>query len=251
MAAVSKKEKTKEPKAIKVTKAPKAKKIDGAKIEYPVLSADGKKAGTVTLDPTVFGVKTKKNLVHQVVRWQRAKKRAGTHSTQTRAEMSGGGKKPWKQKGTGNARAGSNTSPLWVGGGIAHGPKPRSYEFRMNRKEKAIALAGVLSERCKTEKLYILESFGLNKFNTKAANTVLKNIGVGANENTMVVLATDDVFSIRSLRNIDRVEIFEPMGVNLFSVLKAKNLVVSKAVLADLETRIKKQLGAAEVTGAN
>lgn len=242
--AADKKESAAKKSAAKGTTARKAKAaVAAATIDYPVLSADGKKSGTVALDATVFGVKAKKNLIHQVVRWQRAKKRAGTHSTLTRATMSGGGKKPWKQKGTGNARAGSNTSPLWVGGGIAHGPKPRSYEFRMNKKEKAIALAGALSDRCKNEKLYILESFGLNKFSTKAATTVLKNIGVGANENTMVVLATDDGFSIRSLRNIDRVEIFEPMGVNLFSLLKAKNLVVSKAVLTDLETRVKKQLG--------
>lgn len=171
------------------------------------------------------------HLLHQVVRWQRAKKRAGTHSTQTRAEMTGGGKKPWKQKGTGNARAGSNTSPLWVGGGIAHGPKPRSYEFSMNKKERSKALRLALESRRTEGKLYVMKGLKLSGFKTKEALKALAGINIPSREKTLLVIEAADLTVEKSFGNIEGVKVVRLTGLNVYDVVTSKHVVMTEEAL--------------------
>lgn len=205
--------------------------------EITLRDAKGKEIGTKAVSSDVFSTKAPKHLFHQVVRWQRAKWRAGTHSTQTRAEMSGGGKKPWKQKGTGNARAGSNTSSIWVGGGIAHGPKPRDYEFRLNKQERRRAIIGALSARNSENRLLLVDNFGLKETKTKDALKVLEAIGIKTRERTLVVLTAGDDVTARSLRNIERVTVIPAAGLNVYDILNAKNVVIVGDALAEVEKR--------------
>ena len=145
-------------------------------VELNVVDKAGKKVSSRQVDSGLVGKQVKTAVLHQTVRWQRSKKRAGTHSTLTRAQVSGGGVKPWKQKGTGRARAGSNTSPLWVGGGIAHGPKPRSYEFRMNKKERRAALCGAISTRQSESRLFIVDAMNFEQAKTKQAVELINRL---------------------------------------------------------------------------
>ncbi len=209
-----------------------------AKTELPLFDAAGKSLGSLPVSANTFGRRVGQHLLHQVVRWQRAKKRAGTHSTKTRAEMSGGGTKPWKQKGTGRARAGSNTSSIWVGGGIAHGPKPRDYDFRMNKQERRLALVGAISARRAEGKLLVVKSFDLKAIKTKDAAAVLTALGVELGRRVLVVLPPNCETEAKSLRNIERVSITTPAGLNVYDVLVNKYLVVVEGALADIETRL-------------
>ncbi len=177
------------------------------------------------------------HLIHQVVRWQRAKKRAGTHSTQTRAEMTGGGKKPWKQKGTGNARAGSNTSSIWVGGGIAHGPKPRDYEFRLNKKERVKALQTVVRARKQEGKLFVIKGFEFSGFKTKEAIAELKKLTVAPKEKTLVVIPEADLKVEKSFANIAGVKVVRLSGLNVYDVVNSKNVVMTEAALSQFEAK--------------
>ncbi|MBL7661938.1 50S ribosomal protein L4 [bacterium] len=198
-----------------------------------VVDAKGGKVGTKDLSADWFGQTVKGQLLHEVVRYQRAKQRAGTHSTLTRAEMSGGGRKPFKQKGTGSARAGSNTSPLWTGGGAAHGPKPRSYEFSLNKKEKKQALQSALSARQAEGCVIAVDSFATDNIKTKTAVDVLKKLGISPRSKTLVVIAASETATQKSLRNIDGVKIVRPEGINVYDVLDAKQvLFVGKALEA-------------------
>ena len=205
--------------------------------ELTLLDAKGKEVGKKAVSADVFGAKAPKHLYHQVVRWQRAKRRAGTHSTQTRAEMSGGGKKPWKQKGTGNARAGSNTSPLWVGGGIAHGPKPRDYEFRLNKQERKKALAGALTERQTEGRLLLISDLGLTEVKTKVAVEALAKLGIPRGEKVLVIVPDTDETTMKSVRNIQGVKALSPGGLNVFDILHHKYLVIVENALSDVEAR--------------
>ncbi|MFN8390890.1 MAG: 50S ribosomal protein L4 [Bdellovibrionota bacterium] len=216
------------------TKADKKSVKEG---ELALVDSSGKEIGTKAVSSEVFA-KSPKHIMHQVVRWQRAKRRAGTHSTQTRAEMSGGGKKPWKQKGTGNARAGSNTSPLWVGGGIAHGPKPRDYEFRLNKQERKRALSGALSARKEEGRLFLVSDFGLKGVKTKDAQKVLSSLGIEKGESALVVLSDINGTEAKSLRNIDRVNVLIPAGLNTYDVLRNKFLVITEEALSQVEQRL-------------
>lgn len=195
-------------------------------IQAKVLGAKGKEVGTVALSEAVFGVKPNDALLYQCARWQRNKARAGTHAVQTRALMTGGGIKPWKQKGTGRARAGSNTSPLWVGGGIAHGPKPRSYEFGLNKKERQAALKSALSARASEGRITIAEEASFSSGRTKDAALVLSKAGVKTGEPTLVVLQRSDEKAWKSLRNISGVTLVEPQGLNVFDVLYSRRVVL-------------------------
>jgi large subunit ribosomal protein L4 len=192
-------------------------------VELPVRDSAGKEIGKRLVSGSILAVKTNPGVVHQAVRLQQNRKRAGTAAVQTRAEMTGGGRKPWKQKGTGNARAGSNTSPLWVGGGIAHGPKPRSYDFRMNRKEKRAALKAALTDRFNNSKLLVVESLGLEKISTKAGVAALKRLG--AEGKSLVVLSDLSGNEARSLRNISGVKLVNPAGLNVYDVVNADTVV--------------------------
>lgn len=192
-----------------------------------VVKADGKKAGSVELPADLFDVKTNIPLIHQVVVAQRAAARQGTHSTKRRGEVSGAGRKPFKQKGTGNARQGSIRAPHMTGGGIVHGPKPRGYAQRTPKKMIAAALLGALSDRARGERLHIVESFGIEGApSTKAAASVLN--GLGATKNVLVVIDRDDDLSVLSVRNLAFANVLTFDQLNAYDVLVSDDIVFTK-----------------------
>lgn len=193
-----------------------------------VLKADGKKAGSVELPAALFDVKTNIPLIHQVVVAQRAAARQGTHSTKRRGEVSGAGRKPFKQKGTGNARQGSIRAPHMTGGGIVHGPKPRDYAQRTPKKMIAAALLGALSDRARGERLHVVESFGIEgKPSTKAAAAVLSSLS--ATKNVLVVVVRGDEETVKSVRNLAYVHVLSFDQLNAYDVLVSDDIVFTKA----------------------
>ena len=193
-----------------------------------VRGADGKKAGSVELPATVFDVKTNIPLIHQVVVAQRAAARQGTHSTKRRGEVSGAGRKPFKQKGTGNARQGSIRAPHMTGGGIVHGPKPRDYSQRTPKKMIAAALLGALSDRARGQRIQIVETFGIEGApSTKTAAAFLSKIA-GKNR-VLVVIERDDEITIRSTRNLSYVHLLSYDQLNAYDVLVSDDIVFTKA----------------------
>lgn len=206
-------------------------------VKLDILDSKGKKVGVQEVQWLTTDAKGADHLLYQMVRWQRAKKRSGTHAAKTRAEVSGGGAKPWRQKGTGRARAGSNTSPLWVGGGVAHGPKPHSYEFAMNKKERRKALVVALSERQQENCLLVVEEHGLSQIKTKQAATLLRNLGIAAGTKTLLILPEGDEIGTKSLRNLEGVKILNPQGLNVYDVLNARYVVLTKETLASVTAR--------------
>jgi len=193
-----------------------------------VTSADGKKAGSVELPAALFDVKTNIPLIHQVVVAQRAAARQGTHSTKRRGEVSGAGRKPFKQKGTGNARQGSIRAPHMTGGGIVHGPKPRDYSQRTPKKMIAAALLGALSDRARGDRLHIVDSFGIEGTpSTKAAASFLAD--AGATKNVLVVIERADEVTIKSVRNLAYVHVLTFDQLNAYDVLVSDDIVFTKA----------------------
>ena len=193
-----------------------------------VVTTDGKKAGSVNLPAALFDVKTNIPLIHQVVVAQRAAARQGTHSTKRRGEVSGAGRKPFKQKGTGNARQGSIRAPHMTGGGIVHGPKPRDYGQRTPKKMIAAALAGALSDRARGQRLHIVDSFGIEGApSTKAAAAVLS--GLGAVKNVLVVIDRTDELSVLSVRNLAYVHVLTFDQLNAYDVLVSDDIVFTKS----------------------
>lgn len=193
-----------------------------------VVKADGKKAGSVELPAALFDVKTNIPLIHQVVVAQRAAARQGTHSTKRRGEVSGAGRKPFKQKGTGNARQGSIRAPHMTGGGIVHGPKPRDYSQRTPKKMIAAALLGALSDRARGDRLHIVDTFGIEGApSTKAAAAVLASLA--PTKNVLVVITRDDELSILSVRNLAYVHVLYSDQLNAYDVLVSDDIVFTKA----------------------
>ena len=193
-----------------------------------VVKADGTAAGSVQLPADLFDVKTNIPLIHQVVVAQLAAARQGTHSTKRRGEVSGAGRKPFKQKGTGNARQGSIRAPHMTGGGIVHGPKPRDYSQRTPKKMIAAALLGALSDRARGERLHVVESFGIEGAPaTKAAAAVLKSLG--ATKNVLVVVDREDDLSVLSVRNLAYVHVLPFDQLNAYDVLVSDDIVFTKA----------------------
>jgi len=193
-----------------------------------VVKADGKKAGSVELPAALFDVKTNIPLIHQVVVAQLAAARQGTHSTKRRGEVSGAGRKPFKQKGTGNARQGSIRAPHMTGGGIVHGPKPRDYSQRTPKKMIAAALLGALSDRARGERLHVVESFAIEGApSTKAAVAVLN--ALGAVKNVLVVVDRTDDISVLSVRNIPFAHVLPSDQLNAYDVLVSDDIVFTKA----------------------
>lgn len=207
-----------------------------AALKHKVMNSDGKEVGTIDLDPEVFGVEGYEDLVHMAVRWQRSAKRAGTHSTLTKGMMKGGNRKPWKQKGTGRARQGSNTSPLWVGGGTAHGPHPHSYRFRFDKRSRREALAAVLSDKVRNGKLVVLDKLAAPA-KTKEMAAVLRNIGVSRGAVIVTPEVNDGV--VRSSRNIPRVKTLPVCGVNVYDLVNAGFLVGTRESIEGLTKRVK------------
>jgi len=210
------------------------------KANAKIYDAAGKEKGSVALTPAVFQAQVKAELVHGTVRWQRAKRRAGTHDVLTRSEMKGGGKKPFKQKGTGNARAGSIISPLWVGGAIVHGPTPRSYEFRMSKKMRQGALRSALSAKASEGTFCVLESVAGATGKTKDAVALLKSVGVYGTKTLVIVpnVESDEKAKfVLGLRNIENVTVVPVAGVNVYDLVNSANVVCVQAALAELEAR--------------
>lgn len=193
-----------------------------------VHGVDGKTAGTVELPAALFDVKTNIPLIHQVVVAQLAAARQGTHSTKRRGEVSGAGRKPFKQKGTGNARQGSIRAPHMTGGGIVHGPKPRNYSQRTPKKMIAAALLGALSDRARGGRLHIIDSFGIEGApSTKAAVTVLS--ALAPTKNVLVVINRDDELATKSVRNLAYVHVLTFDQLNAYDVLVSDDIVFTKA----------------------
>lgn len=193
-------------------------------------TADGKRAGDVKLNPDIFGIEPRSDVMHQVVTAQLAAARAGTHSTKTRAEVRGGGRKPWRQKGLGRARQGSIRSPQWVGGGVAHGPKPRDYSQRTPKKMKRLALRSALSARAAEGQIKVVETFEVwDEPKTKNAAALLDAMGVSGK---ILLLAEDhERVAIRSFRNIDGVIASNLGQANTYDVLWAETVIMSKGTL--------------------
>jgi large subunit ribosomal protein L4 len=193
-----------------------------------VVKADGKKAGSIELPADLFDVKTNIPLIHQVVVAQLAAARQGTHSTKRRGEVSGAGRKPFKQKGTGNARQGSIRAPQMTGGGIVHGPKPRDYSQRTPKKMIAAALLGALSDRARGDRLHVVDSFGIDGApSTKAAAAVLAELT--AIRNVLVVIEHDDAITLKSVRNLRYVHVISFDQLNAYDVLVSDDIVFTKA----------------------
>lgn len=199
-----------------------------------VKTAAGKAAGNVDLDDETFGIEPNVPVMHQVVTAQLAARRAGTHSTKTRAEVRGGGAKPWKQKGTGRARAGSSRSPIWVGGGIAHGPRPRNYAERTNKKMIKLALRSALSDRCADDKIVVVDDWNFEQPSTKEAKAALSALGVEGR--ALVVLAGDDENAARSFRNLPEVHLLKAGQLNAYDVLVSDYVVFAKNSLPTAST---------------
>ena len=197
-----------------------------------VYNIEGKEVGSIELNDAVFGVEVNEHLVHMAVVNQLANNRQGTQSAKTRSEVSGGGRKPWRQKGTGHARQGSTRSPQWTGGGVVFAPVPRDYSFKMNKKEKRIALLSALSSKVADNKIVVLDAFNLDEVKTKKFAEVMSNLKV---DKALVVIEGENKNVVLSGRNIPTVKVSATNEINTYDVLKYETLVVTKAAVEKLE----------------
>lgn len=197
-----------------------------------VYNMEGKEVGTIELNDAVFGVEINEHLVHMAVVHQLANKRQGTQKAKTRSEVSGGGRKPWRQKGTGHARQGSTRAPQWKGGGVVFAPTPRDYSFKMNKKEKRAALKSALTSRVQENKLIVLDELKLNEIKTKAMVNVLNNLKVSK---ALVVTKENDKNVTLSARNIPGVKTALTNTINVYDILKYNTVVLTKDAVATIE----------------
>jgi large subunit ribosomal protein L4 len=218
--------------------------------DAPLLAAGGTSAKKVKLDEAAFGARFKGPLVHQSVRAEQAARRRGTAATKTRGQVSGGGAKPWRQKGTGRARAGSSRSPIWTGGGITFGPHPRSYTFKVNRKEQRAALRSALSVHAERQSLAILDAASFKAPKTRQALDLLENWGPPAQRRpTLVVLVAEESAVALSFRNLARVAVLTAENVGVTDLLGAASLLLSKAALDELSARAGSERGGNQRAG--
>ena len=212
------------------------------KVEYPVRNSKGSEVGKASLAGQVFAVEANNNLMHETVRWQRAKKRSGTHATLTRGEMRGGGKKPWKQKGTGRARAGSIVSSLWVGGAVVFGPQPRDYEFRLSRRSRRTALVSALSEKVRANQLIVVDGLEQSDGKTKSFVALMNSLEISGKKVLLVVASKEgkanESLLWRSARNVARVIPMAVAGVNVYDLLNSDVVVTCRAGIEALEARL-------------
>ena len=197
-----------------------------------VYNTDGQEVGKIDLNDAVFGVEVNEHLVHMAVVAQLANKRQGTQKAKTRSEVSGGGRKPWRQKGTGHARQGSTRAPQWKGGGVVFAPTPRDYTITLNRKEKRLALKSALTSRVQENKFIVVDDFGMDEIKTKKMASTLKNLKV---EKALVVASEGESNTILSARNIAGVKTASPKTINVYDILKYNTVVASKAAVATIE----------------
>ena len=197
-----------------------------------VYNMEGKEVGTIELSDAIFGVEVNEHLVHLAVVQKLANKRQGTQKAKTRSEVSGGGRKPWKQKGTGHARQGSTRSPQWTGGGVVFAPAPRDYSFKMNKKEKRAALKSALTSRVEENKFIVIDEINFEEAKTKNFANILKNLDVSK---ALVVLEDDNKNAELSARNIADVKTAKTNTINVYDILKYNTVITTKAVVAKIE----------------
>lgn len=200
-----------------------------------VVNTKNEKVGEIELNDEVFNLEVKEYLLHDVVRMQRASRRAGNACTKTRVEVRGGGAKPWRQKGTGRARAGTRTSPIWRGGGVTFGPKPRDYSFKLNRKVKKQALAMAISARLQEGNLIVMDQFAMDNIKTKDFVGVMKNLEV---ENGLIIENNTNDNLGKSSRNVNGFKVLGTEGLNVYDVLLHKKLIIVQPVIENLEQRL-------------
>ena len=198
-----------------------------------VVDMTGKSVGEIKLSDAVFGIEPNAVVMHMAVVNYLANQRQGTQSTLTRTEVSGGGKKPWRQKGTGHARQGSTRAPQWRHGGIVHAPKPRDYSYSLNKKVRRLALLSALSDKVATGNMIVLDELKLDGFKTKTVAECLK--AIGAAKKTLVVLENNDAFAVKSLANIKGVKSAQINTINTYDIINADTLVIVKGAVAKLE----------------
>ena len=197
-----------------------------------VYNMEGKEVGTIELSDAVFGAEIKENLVHQAVVQQLANNRQGTQKAKTRSEVSGCGRKPWRQKGTGHARQGSTRAPQWTGGGVVFAPVPRDYSFKMNKKEKRAALQSVLTSKVQDNKLVVLDELKFGEIKTKNMKNVLDALKV---DNALIVINPDSENVQISARNIEGVATASPSTINVYDILKYNTVIVTRSSVATIE----------------
>ena len=197
-----------------------------------VFNMEGKEVGTIELNDAVFGVEVNEHLVHLAVVQQLANNRQGTQKAKTRSEVSGGGRKPWRQKGTGHARQGSTRAPQWTGGGVVFAPVPRDYSFKLNKKEKKAALKSALTNAVITNKLIVVDELKMSEIKTKTFANVMANLNV---DKGLVVLAENDANVVLSARNMAAVNTTLTNTLNVYDVMNAKKVVLTKDAVAKIE----------------
>ena len=202
-------------------------------MEIPVYNKQGEKIEVIQLDEERFGGPVRSKLLRDAVIMYEANKRQGTASTKTRGEVAGGGKKPWVQKHTGRARAGSIRSPIWRGGGISFGPKPRDYSYSIPKKAKKVALFSALTSRVKDNDLIVLEELGFNAPKTKQMVDVLKSLKID-NDSCLVIISKADTIIWKSARNIPSVKVMTSSDLNAYEILKPKKILVTKEALSNI-----------------
>jgi large subunit ribosomal protein L4 len=199
-----------------------------------VYNINKEKVTQVEVDERIFDSEVKEHLFYEIIRAQLANRRSGTACTKTRGEVSGGGRKPWKQKGTGRARSGSSRSPVWRGGGVSFGPKPRDYSYTVPKKVKRIALCSALTKKRREEKLMILDKFDLAEVKTKAFTSIMNRLG-----NQRVLIIDDDNRNLcLSARNVPHVKVLSPQGLNLYDILYHDGLYITLPCLEKIQRRL-------------
>lgn len=204
--------------------------------KFDVLDMNGKKVSTIELSDAVFGMTPNEKVMHAAVVNFLANQRQGTQSTKTRSEVSGGGKKPWRQKGTGRARAGSNRSPVWRGGAILFGPQPRKYDFKVNKKIRKLALRMALSSRLAGENLLVVKGFDLPEAKTKVFAKIAGNLGLSK---ALIIAPEESRNLVLSSRNLPGITLTTPDQLSVYEILKHKQLVLLEGAVEPVETRLK------------
>lgn len=204
-------------------------------MKIDVFDIDGQNKSQADLPDGIFAAPIKTQIIYDVVRYQLAKRRLGTASTKTRSAVRGGGIKPWRQKGTGRARAGSIRSPLWVGGGTVFGPQPRNYSFKVNKKIKKIALKSALSLKTQNQELILLENFDLEEGKSRLAIKILNDLGLNKSVKVLIVVDGGHEKLKQATRNIPGVKVLDSVGINVYDLLWHKKLIITKNSLSKLE----------------
>lgn len=203
-------------------------------MQLELYNNNGEKSGFVELNDEIFGIEPNENAMHQAVVTYLAHQRQGTHKTKVRSEVSGGGKKPWRQKGRGTARSGSSRSPVWVGGGTIHGPQPHTYDLKITKKMKRLARKSAFSLRCSEESITVVEDFTFDAIKTATMNQVLTNLKLNG-EKVLVLMPQEDEKVYLSTRNIPNISIFPAEKISTYDILNHRKLLIFKGALEKIE----------------